>query len=286
MATSVYYSSVGKSLLDNWSTFFTFYWKDFNPNVPTWTATSQNEMTTSWETSYNLSWFQVGNEVCCCLFWFDNAGASNVYVSWDMDFQHKIWSQWYSAWWSESNWADVMNNGWYMHYYYAWIDDDEIRPWYSDYRFHIEWSSTDGSTGTINIPFSISNLSFDDSLHTSGYLWIEWTHLCYTDATHNSQWYKHKINYDSNYSWWSWSPGYIRVWDSSSADKYIYYTDANWTVRRTYYSNAWYGWSYSPSWAKKWNIRVSDWDYTEWYWYLCFVDRTWELRRICNWTPT
>lgn len=285
MATSVYYQWCWKSLINAWSTFFTFYWKDFNPNVPSRPSNSKNDMVTSWETSYNLSWFQVGNEVCCCLFWFENTGSSNVDVSWHMYFEHKIWSQWYRDWmWDESNWAEVLNNGWYMHYYYAWIDDDEIRPWYTDYRFYIEWSSSDGSHDKIEIPFSVSNLSFDISLHNAGYLRVEWNYLCYTDGTRGTQWYKHKINYDTGYNWWSGDPWYLWI-NTTTWDKYLYYTDSSGTVRRTHYSSAWYWWSWSPSWAVKWNIRVSNGNYQEGYWYLCFVDNSWEVRRIWNWTP-
>lgn len=281
MATSVHNSWVGKSLIIDWSTFFTFYWQDFNPNVPS-RPSHFDSVTTSWETSYNLSWFQVGNEVCCWVFVFDNDSLTDsVYISWDMEFQKSYnGSDYYPAWWSESSWGSASPNSRKAVYYYVGVDNDEIWIWETYYRFHIEWSSTDGSTGTINIPFRVSNLSFDDSLHPSWYLWVEWNYLCYTDGTHNSRWYKHKINYDTGYSWWSGEPWYI--WVGSWTTWRIYYTDAYWVVRRTHLADQWYG---SRRYGSSWYIYVSNGNYTEWYWYLCFVDGNGELRRLWNWVP-
>lgn len=282
MATSVFYTWTWESLIVNWSTLFTFYGKDFNPNIPTAPSTwDKNTTYASWETSFNLTWFAVGNEVCCGLFGFENNAEDNVYVSWDMYFQKSYnGSTYYNAGWDESRWADVAGNGRYFYYYYVGIDDDEIWLWETYYRFHIEWSSTDWSSWTINIPFTVSNLSFDDSLHKSWYLRVEWNYLCYTDWIQWSRGYKHKINYDTGYSWWSGEPWYI--WVGSWTTWRIYYTDAYWIVRRTHLADTRYGWSryWSP-----WYIYVSDGNETEWYWYLCFVDGNWELRRLWNWVP-
>lgn len=282
MSTTVRYAWIWKSLIVNDSTFYTFYGKDFNPNVPqrpsSWYASGVRG---TGETSYNLSWFGVGNEVCCCVFLFHNNDENNqVYISWDMDFQKSYDGvNYYSAGWEEQN--GYYLNWWYYgsRYYYVWIDNDEIWLWETYYRFHIEWSSTDWSSDTINLPFIVSNLSFDDSLHGSWYLWVEWNYLCYTDATRWTEWYKHKINYDS-YTWWSGDPWYIRIPENTSW--YIYYTDSSGRVRRTHFADEWYGWVryWSP-----WHIYVSDGDYTEWYGYLCFVDGNSQLRRIWNWVP-
>lgn len=286
MATSVLYSWTWKSLIVDWSTLFTFYGKDFNPNVPTPSEWTKENTYASWETSFDLTWFAVGNEVCCCLFWFENNAEDNVYVSWDMYFQKSYnGSTYYYAGWSDSRWATVLRNWRYYYYYYAWIDDDEIWIWETYYRFHIEWSSTDGSTGTINIPFRVSNLSFDDSLHPSWYLWVEWGYLCYTDGTWFEMWnpwywYKHRIKYDTGYDWWRWDPWYI--WVGSWTTWRIYYTDAYWVVRRTHLADQWYG---SRRYGTSWYIYVSDGDTQDGYWYLCFVDGNGELRRLWNWVP-
>lgn len=285
MATTVNYSWVGKSLIIDWSTFFTFYGQDFNPNIPSFPS-GWNSVTTSWETSYNLSWFQVGNEVCCWAFVFsNNSSTDSISLSRTMDFQ-KSGNGWtyYSAWWTESGSGSTAPGTLFARYYYAGIDDDEIWLGETYYRFHIERTSSDGSSGTINIPFTISNLDFDDNLHTAGYLWIEWNYLCYIDWTRNGSGYKHKINYDIWYNWWSGTPWYLWI-PSSSGDNHIYYTSAWGTVRRTHISSSWYWGNYAPAWAKTWMIWVSDGDYTEWYWYLCYVNWAWQLRRMWNWTP-
>ena len=160
---------------------------------------------------------------------------------------------------------------------YFWIDDDEIWEWVSNYK--VIWDMLDDSA---EVSFTVSNLSIDSNTHRSWYLWIEWANLCYTDATWWTQWYKHKINYDS-YTWWSGNPWYIRV--PSGTTWYIYYTDAYGTVRRTHMADERYWWNWFPSWAREWSIRVSDGDYTEWYGYLCFIDGNWECRRLWNWVP-
>lgn len=285
MATTEYYTWIGKSLIVNWDERYTFFGKDLNPNVPSWPSTWDKDTTSaSWETSYDLSWFQVWNEVCCCLFTFYNDDEDNsVTVNWRLEFQLRVWWSWYLPpdWWVSTDSIRLGAGSRRCQYYYAWVDSDEIRPWVSQYRFHIEWSSTDWSSGTINLPFSISNLSFDTSLHSSWYLWVEWENLCYTDWTRNygARWYKHIIHHDS-YTGWSGDPWYI--WIRSGSSWYIYYTDAYGTVRRTHYASQRYGGS--KSWSP-WYIYVSNGDYTEWYWYLCFVDWDWTLRRLWNGEP-
>lgn len=284
MATTLKSSSLWKKLKIDGSTIFDFFWADFNPNVPD-APSDWDTVSTSWESSFDLSWFAVWNEVCVWTFVLENTSSSNtITISWDMYFQINTWWWWYhpSWYWSDSSSWEAVPNSLYYVYYYVWIDEDEIRPWIEEYRFHIEWSSSDGSTWEVNLPFTVSNLSFDTSLHDSWYLWIEWTHLCYTDWLYGSKWYKHTINYDDWYSWWSGDAWYI--WVPSGTTWFIYYTDAYWTVRRTYMADEWYGWNYYP-WAEEWYMYVSDGDYTEWYWYLCFIDGNWELRRIMNWKP-
>lgn len=284
MATTEFYSWVGKSLIVDGSTFFTFYGQDFNPNVPSLPSSWDiNTTYASWETSYNLNWFSVGNEVCCGAFILSNDDPNNsVYASWDMYFEKSYDGvNYHSAWWGDSSWLEIPADKSLLQYYYVWVDEDEIWIWETYYRFHIERSSTDGSGDYIDIPFTISNLSFDDSLHKSGYLWVEWRYLCYTDATQWSSWYKHKINYDSGYSGGSWDAGYI--WIPDGEPGLIYYTDAYGTVRRTHFASSWY-WG-SRSWTK-WYIYVSNWTTpANWYGYLCFVDGMGKLMRMWNGEP-
>ena len=72
--------------------------------------------------------------------------------------------------------------------YIFWVDKDEIRPWYSNYYVHYN-SSTDLSNQVCIYPtFTASNLSIDSTLHRSGYMWISWNHLCYTDNTWDEIW--------------------------------------------------------------------------------------------------
>lgn len=279
MALQFTYCKIWKWIDIDWSEFYNFYGKDFNPNVPsppTWTTTWVYNETSN----FNLVWFQPWNEVWCCVVIMKN--------NWDSSRTQHLYADFYQ--WSSKTWTYDAGNvtvgawGEWMLYAYFWVDYDEIWSWYSNYR--VEWQMLDDS---IDASFSVSNLSIDGSTHSSWYLWIEWENLCYTDATYSyNQWYKHKIQHDS-YTWWTWSPWYIRL-PTSSTDHRIYYTDAYWTVRRTHVASD----RYSPTWTPNtwyvwtqyaWKMRVPTWDMEDGYWYLCYVDSGWYKRRMGNWEP-
>lgn len=276
--SSLSYSKVWKWIAIDGSEFFTFYGKDFNPNVPSFpsweTATCYQETS-----SFNLTWFQPWNEVWCYVWNVNCTASGNLYV--ESSFQAYKNGSWTTTW--DYDWSFSVDSGdLYMWYMYFWVDSDEIWDYATQYRIVTnrelwsEWNSNITS-------FTVSNLSFDSNTHRSWYLRIEWNYLCYTDATYSwSTGYKHKINYDS-YTWWSWDPWYIRV--PSWTTWYIYYTDAYGVVRRTHMADERYWGNYFPSWAREWSIRVSNGDYTEWYGYLCFIDGNWECRRMWNGTP-
>ena len=279
MALQFTYCKIWKWIDIDWSEFYNFYGKDFNPNVPsppTWTTTwVYNETST-----FNLAWFQPWHEVWCCVVIIKN--------NWSSSRTQHIYADFYQ--WSSNTWTydagNVTVDAWgeWMLYVYFWVDYDEIWSWYSNYR--VEWQMLDDSK---DASFSVSGLSIDSTRHSSWYLWIEWNHLCYIDATYSStQWYKHKIQYDS-YNWWSWEPWYIWI-PTSSTDQRIYYTDAYWTVRRTHVASD----RYSPTWTPNtwyvwtqyaWKMRVPTWDMEDGYWYLCYVDSGWYKRRMGNWEP-
>lgn len=284
--TSVAYRGVWKWIALDWSEFFTFYWQDFNPNVPS--MPSWNTATAYAETStFNLSNFQPWNEVGCFVWQMDLTQNGRLYVEIDLQYYSWWWQTcWDFSWRTTVDIEDYTKRMWYA---YFGIDDDEIWTYSNQYRIVMNWEFTVwGShvaweTWLINT-FNISSLSIDSTKHSSWYLRVEWLYLCYTDGLRWSRWYKHKIHYDSWYSWWSWTKWYIRI-PSSTWDKRIYYVDAYWTVRRTHYSSAWYGGSVNVGSSNRWFIRVSDGSYEDWYWYLCYVNASWELRRMWNWAP-
>lgn len=275
------YSWVGKWIAINWSTRYTFYGKDFNPNVPS--LPSWNTFTCSDETSnFNLAGFQPWNEVGC---YVRNVTTSNQV--WDLYVESFFKRGWVTTWQYDRSFRTSSAYEVYTWYMYFWVDDDEI--WSGSGSYTIEtnrelrfdwWGSDWDNWLTTN--FTVSNLSIDSDKHRSWHLWVEWNYLCYTDATWWTQWYKHKINYDTWYSWWSGDAGY--VWIPSGTTWRIYYTDAYGVVRRTHLADTRYGWSYYP-WASTGYIYASDGNYLDGYWYLCFVDGNWELRRLWNWVP-
>ena len=272
------YHKIWKWIEIDWSTFYTFYWQDFNPNVPSIPA-----FTSAWasqETSnFNLVWFQPWHEVWCLVLVFNMDVSWSLYI--ESEFQAYIWG-WQTTWSGSRTYSVTTTQ--YMTYIYFWVDDDEIRDYSSQYRIVVNREFSDWTwENWIKTDFTVSNLSIDSDFHTSWYLWVEWENLCYTDWVHHDLWYKHKIQRDS-YNWGSWTPWHIRI-PNSSTQKRIYYVDAYWTVRRTHvasdrYGGWWYVWSsYAGS------IRVPTGDMEYWYWYLCYVDSWGYKRRLGNWEP-
>lgn len=290
MSISTYAIQTGKSLTFNWSTAYTIYGRDFNPrqsDIPDppsdWDS---NTIRASWETSFNLSWFQYGNEVCFCVatFHFSGENLRNTDIDITMVFQ-KYSGGWQNAWWVYYDTVKFNSASWMQwKWRYVWIDSDEIWDDATQYRFLVQvsgWWEYEEFTA----PFTISNLSFDTTRHPSWYLWVEWQNLCYTDASYSStRWYKHKINYDGAYSWGSGSPWYIWL-PTSSTDDHIYYTDANWYVRRTKSSQPRFDEGDDYAWSgNAWYLWVSDGYWAEdWYAHLCYVNNQWYKRRIINW---
>lgn len=283
MALTIDYCETWKWLKIDWSTFYTFYGKNFNPNVPTiptWDTFEADDTTSS----FNLLWFQPWHEVGCSVINVNNIEDIDAYLF--FYFYQDGYDSWVNNFWLIHFSTEYATYGYYA---YFWIDDDEIWEWTSNYSY--EWvittdrydASSSARIDTASGSFSVSNLSFDDSKHQSWYLWIQWSSLCYIDWTSNTRWYKHTIGTD-NYYWWTWEPWYIWI-PSWWSDKHIYFTDAYWDIRRTEASELRYWWASYPSWAETWRIWVSNWDYTQWYWYLCYIDGSWQQRRIGNWTP-
>ena len=276
---SLSYTGIGKWIEIDWSEFYNFYGRDFNPNVPTlptnWTTASAYDETST----FYLSWFSVWNEVWCYVFNIDTWGVAG---SWYVESEFQVYRWWWATTWDYS-WNFSTSSPKWMWYMYFWIDDDEIWDDATNYRiltnreYEWEWENW------IITTFSVSGLSFDSTLHNSWYLWIQWNHLCYTDWTRWNRGYKHIINYDSWYDGWTWEPWYI--WLPSSANGKIYYTDAYGNVRRTHSSYSRYGWSSYPSSAVPWKMRIPTGWMEDWYWYLCFVDGDGELRRLWNGEP-
>lgn len=278
------YIGTWKSLVENGSTLYTIFWRDFNPrdsDLPqVWPETQA-----SWEASYNLSWFQCGNEVCFCMVNLSVEWLQGSTLTYSMSFQkYKNW--WQNAWWNDS-WTEYAPypDYWSSYWYYVWVDYDEIRTDATRYRFLLQvswwWVSWQEAP-----EFTISNLSFDNSLHSSWYMWVEWTNLCYTDASYSStQWYAHRINMDTAYTATNvWSDNAWYIWlPNSSNDNHIYYIDANWYTRRTKESQTrWDEDSGSVSSDNKWYMRVSNW-WDWWYAHLCYINNIWFKRRIINW---
>lgn len=296
MSYSILSNSVWKWVQVDWTTIHTYYWDDFNPTNATRPSSFSSCWTTWTTTNFDLSWFQPWHEVWCAVWQFQ---FSNSYL-WTL-VQHFMrssdWVHWENRWTFELpiDWWANHYSGWYI---YFWVDDDEVRPWYTYYKVKYEWSWTGLNDLREESPiFTVSNLSIDSTLHKSWYFRVQWSHLCYTDWTwwelwNRWYWYKHSIAYDGNFSEYVWTDysWYVRL--ETDVVRRIYYVDEYWYKRRTYEARNWYNypsWQWYRPWdAVYWSIWCP-WDYDdadEWYWHLCFVNQWWYLMRILNWPPS
>ena len=291
MALTVLQNWVWKWLTGNWSTIFDIYWKMFDPNLPDASWYIYDEYWIHNETSnFNLVGFQPWNEVCLALLTVENRTSSEVswYIEWifqQWDGSDRIdWDR-LNMWYDYIPWQDSEYTYWYAVWMWVWIDPDEIRPDYTQYRFkrNFMWSNYYKT-------FTVSNLSFDDDPHPAWYMRVEWDNLCYVPPSiysgSSTTWYKHIIQNDSWYSGGSGDPWYIRI-PSSSSDHHIYYVTEYGTVYRTKESYAWSGDSSSVWSNRAWYIRMppsTSWTpETAWYNYLCYVDGWWYRRRMWIW---
>ena len=281
--------SVWKNLVVDWSMVEKFYGKNIFQESR-WSWWWSDLVRTSWETSFNLSSFQIWNVVCVSTFVVSVQNSSDwetIYMECWLEKQ-KNWNR-MDTWYTHQKWEFTVE-GWYRYWFwnqaridYQWVWNDA-----TNYRFvwtyHTSWWSAD----TRYIIFSISNLDIDVTPYKSWYLWVEWQHLCYTDAKGDMMsvpwyWYKHKMPIDTSQyeDVWTDKSWYIWIDDSWSYPNRLYYVDEYWIKRRTW---AWYwfiAWTTSTSSSNSWYIRVSRW----WYQadnYLCFVAYNWTKYRIMN----
>lgn len=276
--------------------YYDIYWKMFQPyeivRPSSWAW--EDLYATDQTTSFDLTNFQMGNEVFSCTLLLSNQSSSAVtfhaiiyfdqYVNWH-------WQQsWTCSWdyWDQTlNWktSDTTWGNWSIQW--AWVDTDEIRPWISQYRLRLTIDWVEKSV----LNFSVSNLSFDTTPHPNWYIRVEWANICYVPPSYYS-WsattgYKHRIQYDTWYSWATWQTPWMIWIPDDSTDHHIYYTTSNWVVRRTKET---YPRPYNPSstwYSSRWHIWMTpstqSWTEQTWYNYICYIDWSWYRRRLWPW---
>lgn len=291
MALTTVLNWIWKGMMYDWSVLFDVYWKMFEPIVP-WLpderAPSKVAIHNS-TTSFNLSWFQQWNEVSLSVVIVANRTSDDI--SWDVycHFQQWNWSGRDTTvdmyMWEAYLPAEDEGTYWnWISYAWMWVDPDEFRPWITQYRYRWEICGED-----FYKTCTCSNLSFDNDPHPAGYMWVEWSNLCYVPPCYYSgssqTWYKHMIQPDPWYSWSSWqTPWHIWI-PSSSSDHHIYYVNEYGTVSRTKESYA--RPSYDSTTGNPWFVWMTpsdDWiPERVWYNYLCYVDAGWNKRRLWVW---
>lgn len=272
-----------------WKMFQPYDWDDIVPSSWNW----EDIYTLNETTSFDCYWFQQWNEVFAWTILISNQGSSSVSFHLDMYLDQKInwswqnpWTSNYDFWYKTIQWkTDDTTWAWWWAFWWG-MDNDEIRPWISDYRLRLYADSRLLDT----IYFDAYNITFDDTVCNAGYMWVEWSNICYVPPCYYSwsdtTWYKHRIQYDTWYSWATWqTPWMIWIPDDSS-DWHIYYTTSNWVVRRTKETYPRVPTSSVGS-SRRWHIWMTPSTYysTEetGYNYICYVDYAWRKRRLWVW---
>ena len=281
----IYYNWIGKDVMDGSSVYYTVYGNMLWQTLPSVSWITYTDLRMSWETSYDLYWFQPWHTV----LWYVVTLASNS-DSWTYEvkayLQYKSWSSRYSTWDAVTyTWTTSTNQvrKWFRQ---IWIKSNNIRPSNWDtYRIYTTWKVW-SYTGTDKIEnFTVSNLYIDDTVYTPWNMTISWTNIVYTDTF----WAKHIVAYDGNYSWshvWTDHSWFIRL-DPYTARR-LYYVDQFWYVRRTYEASNWRdytSWQWRNVWSDYKGSLRSWWPNDTWQRYLCFVNNSWYAMRLMNWNP-
>lgn len=287
MANAVlYYNWIGKDVMNSSDVFYTVYGNMLWQTLPNVWSITYTALRMSWETTYDLQWFQPWHTV----LWYVVTVASNA-DSWS--YNVSAYLQYNDSWTWRSTW-DAVTWSWTTSTYQVrkwfwqiWIKSNDIRPTFWDtYRIYTTWSVW-SYTGTDKVNnFTVSNMYIDDTVYTPWSMTVSWTNLVFTDI----YWAKHIVAYDGNYSWsrpWTDHSWFIRL-DPRTARR-LYYVDEYWYVRRTYEASNWRDYT---SW--QWRSVSSDYKWSIWTWsssdvsaqrYLCFVNNSWYMMRLMNWNP-
>ena len=283
MATpSFYYYWIWKSITFNGSTLFTAYWADLSPQHPTYSWT-RNWLQATWERSFDCSWFQPGNSVLAYTWTFvswEKAGSWTI----DLYLFSSGWNKYsFERHWNYNLWA----NQFIRAYSEIAIMDWQIWDYTDNYRLLFHYTHSWWYEDTKDIYFDVNNMYIDTNEYEPWAMTVEWTNLIYTDYW----WYKHIIQYDSNYSWSSvWSSNAWKIWVQNWVVRRLYYVDEYGRVRRTYEADNWY-WSTSWQWVNVWSqyswaLRTwSSWASWSSGRYLCFVNSSWYKMRLMNGDP-
>lgn len=290
MANAVlYYSWIGNDVKNGSDVLYTVYGNMIGDTLPNIASVSYTNFRMSWETSYDLWWFQPRHAV----LWFVAILVSNADSG---SFQVHPYLQYYDSgsWMWRSTWGHVDTWKWTTSTYQArkrlwtiWISWNNIRPsFWTQYRIYTTWYVW-SYTGTDKVnSFTVTNLNVDDTIYHPWSMTVNGTNLVYVDTF----WYKHIIAYDGNYSWsrpWTDHSWFIRL-DPRTARR-LYYVDEYWYVRRTYEASNWYNYT---DW--QWRNVGSSYRWYVWTWnasdvsaqrYLCFVNNSWYAMRLMNWNP-
>ena len=283
MATpDFYYYWMWKSITFNGSTLFTAYWADLSPQHPTY-SWSWNWLKATEERDFNCSWFQAGNSVLAYTW---------TYVSWEVVWTVTIDLYLFTQWWTKlsferHNTLSLSANWVWRTYWEIAIENWQIRDYDDDYRLYFQATHSGWYTSTKYLDFSVSNMYADTEEYEPWMFTVIWTNLVYTDW----RWYRHAIQYDSNYSWsYAWTNKAWSIRIQTWVVRRIYYVDQNGYVRRTYEADNRYG-STSWQWASAWSQYAwALWTWSSWAsWasgkYLCFVNSNWYKMRLMNWDP-
>jgi hypothetical protein len=284
MASITITNHVAKAYTNNVSWTKMTWWKtSFNMPVPnifdnnTWYTETTWMLTATWEaTSFDLTWFDVGWEICCLssvytIYWDFAWGTVNCKQEWKNPSWTVIWTQ------NRDVLFPALAAGAWSSYqlaYNIWVASWEINAAWdfsvvSTASWAISWSDTDTIT--------FSNVPSTATTYTPWYLWIEWNDLRFVSANwnlHTITWYE--IANPSATAWYLWNYSNNTYWTGTSWKVYT------WQYAFKQFASAFSNWPspWTVSWATAWYTWI---DSNFWYEHIWYIATDWYKYILMSW---
>ena len=259
------YNRFAKWVENNSSWVQMTWWKtNFNMPVPdlwgdtSWWVEWAWPFIYHWQaTSFDLSWFNNWWELLVAISWLHRENwewtwnTHTLKQSWrnpinDIMFENVINFTYETTWASEWKERQLWSN--------QWVAPWEVSSnWVYSCVVSVSWPDLNLST---TYSFTITWHPGFSGYETPGYIWVEWTDLCYISANG----FIHRITWTSEWNVWASSAWHI--WTNNSViAPVLYYIDQSWEKRTTPWNLQQF-----PSSFSNWPTSTVSWQ-TPWYLY-------------------
>ena len=282
---SIYYQWIWNDLMNGSSVYREIYGWLLWATLPNMSNISYSNAKMSWETSFDVWWFQPWHSVLW-LVTVMMSGSDSGSFEVNSYIQYYDW-MWRSTW-ALSKWTWTLSaNQVYKMFMPVWILSNQIRPdYWTQYRMYTTWKVWSYTWTDKIINFTVSNLNADSTIYAPWRIKVDWSNLIYTDT----YWFKHIVAYDGSYDWsyvWSSKAWHLRL--DPNVVRRLYYVDEYWYVKRTYEADNrlnYTSWQWRNVWSSyRWSVWTWNWSDASARTYLCFVNNSWYAMRLMNWNP-